>query len=367
MAPGKPSILFILPYPIGKAPSQRFRVEQFLPLLEENGINYKLASFMDEPTWNVLYKGGSVLKKGWGIFKGYLKRWKHVLLDVPNYDTIFIHREAAPLGPPLFEWVIAKLWRKKMVYDFDDAIWIPNTSAENKMLGFVKAFWKVPQICRMASIVTAGNDFLASFAKEAGAKNVVYLPTVVDTEQRYKPSHKRRNRIPVIGWTGSHSTLKYLDDLIPVLQKLEREIEFEFMVIADRNPELPLKNFRFLKWNAVTEIEDLERIDIGVMPLTTDQWSEGKCGFKLIQYMALGIPALASPVGVNTKIVTPDVTGYLCHTEIAWQTSLVALLKDAGLQKTMGRVGRERIVERYSITSQSEKFLQLFSEAQYLK
>lgn len=358
------SILFILPYPLGKAPSQRFRVEQFLPLLDENGLKYKLATFMDDDTWGVLYKGGSVFQKVWGILMGFLRRWKHVAIDVHRYETVFVHREAAPLGPPVFEWIIAKLWRKKMIYDFDDAIWIPNTSEQNKLAGAFKSFGKVAQICRWSSVVTAGNDFLASFAKESGAKRVVYLPTVVDTHNRYKPAaDKKQNDPPVVGWTGSHSTLKYLDELVPVLQELQQETDLRFLVIADRNPELPLRHFEFIKWNEATEIEDLQKIDIGVMPLTADRWSEGKCGFKLIQYMALGIAAVASPVGVNKEIITDEANGFLCETAAEWKERLKILLTDGPLREKMGISGRDKILSGYSIQSQREKFLSLFAGA----
>ncbi|MFV0606754.1 MAG: glycosyltransferase [Niabella sp.] len=352
------SILFILPYPVNKAPSQRFRVEQFLPLLQHENIAYKLATFMDEKTWDLLYKGGSSFQKAIGIIKGYLKRWKHVLVDVHKYNIVFVHREAAPLGPPIFEWIITKLWRKKMVYDFDDAIWIPNTSTENKMMGYFKAFWKVGKICKLSTIVTAGNHFLADFARNSGASHVEYLPTVVDTERRYIPENpKTENHTPVIGWTGSHSTLKYLDEILPVLNELNKEVEFTFLVIADKDPQLPLKNYKFVNWNADTEIEDLQKIDVGIMPLTADKWSEGKCGFKLIQYMALGIPAVASPVGVNKGIIKNGVSGFLCNTYSEWGEKLQLLLADRELREQMSKLSINTIKESYSICSIKGKLM----------
>lgn len=358
-----PSILFILPYPVGKAPSQRFRVEQFLPILDDAKIPYKQATFMDATTWNVLYKGGSTLQKAWGIFKGYLKRWKHVLIDIHNYEFVFVHREASPLGPPVFEWIISKFWRKKMIYDFDDAIWIPNTTAENKLVGYFKGFWKVAKICKWSTIVTAGNDFLASFARQSGAQKVVYLPTVVDTARYNAKQLESSSKVPVIGWTGSHSTLKYLDELLPVLQELEKKADFKFLVIANKNPKLPLKNFEFIQWNEPTEIEDLQKIDIGVMPLTADKWSEGKCGFKLIQYMALGIPAVASPVGVNKYIVTNNANGFLCKDKSQWSQTLFNLLDDVKLRTAIGDAGINRIRSSYSVESQKGTFLSLFTKA----
>jgi glycosyltransferase involved in cell wall biosynthesis len=164
-----------------------------------------------------------------------------------------------------------------------------------------------------------------------------------------------------IGWTGSHSTLKYLDDIVPVISELQKSIGFNFLVIADKNPMLPFKNFEFIPWNVSTEIEDLSRLDIGIMPLIADAWSEGKCGFKLIQYFACEIPALASPVGINKIIIDQGVNGFLCQTDDEWRSSLKALLADGSLRKQMGKAGRKKVEDQYSIQSLEEKFLQLFS------
>ena len=141
-------ILFLLPYPLHRAPSQRFRVENFLFLLDENDKKYTLEPFMTEEIWGILYQNGSTLKKGISILKSYLSRMKTIIFDAPKYEFVFIHREAAPLGPPIFEWYLKMVLGKKIIYDFDDAIWIPNTSAQNKIAAFLKSFWKVKYICK---------------------------------------------------------------------------------------------------------------------------------------------------------------------------------------------------------------------------
>lgn len=354
-----PKILFLLPYPPGHAPSQRFRVELFLPVLEAAGIPYRLQPFLDEATWQALYKGGSYFRKAAGVLRGFLRRWATVLGGARGYDYIFIHREAAPLGPPVFEWLLAKIWRKKIIYDFDDAIWIPNTSAANRWMGWAKAFWKVKRICRWSYRVAAGNEYLAEYARRY-AKQVVRIPTVVDTEKGHSRIKEHGSQRPVAGWTGSHSTLPYLEPLVPVLQRLQEEMDFEFTVIADKDPQLPLRNYRFITWRAETENADLLQLDIGVMPLEADAWSEGKCGFKLIQYFAAGVPALASPVGVNKQIIEEGINGYLCRTEDDWESGLRLLLADPALRKKMGAAGREKVVKEYSLQSQREPFLNLF-------
>lgn len=357
----KTTVAFLLPYPIGKAPSQRFRVELFEPVLKQANIQYTYYPFWSKKTWEILYKPGHRVAKALGLLKGFLNRWRVVLFKVPFADYVFIHREAAPLGPPVFEWIIAKVFRKKIIFDFDDAIWIPNTSAENKSARLLKAFWKVGYICKWAHKVAAGNDFLCAYAQSQGNKAVVRIPTIVNTATRYNKLKEHTDGKVTIGWTGSHSTLKFLDDIIPVLQKLQETHDFHFVVIADKQPAFTLKDWAFIPWNPASEIDDLLQIDIGIMPLTPDPWSEGKCGFKLIQYLALGIPALASPVGVNQVIIEQNVNGFLCSNDTDWEQALVLLLKDAKLRAAMGTKGREKMVKEYSLQSIRQPFLNLFS------
>lgn len=353
-------VLFLLPYPLHRAPSQRFRVENLLFLLDEQGIPYTLAPFMTEETWRILYRNGALVQKAFSIMRSYVNRKLLVLFKAYRYDYIFIHREAAPLGPPVMEWLLAKVLRKKIIYDFDDAIWIPNTSAQNKIAAAVKAFWKVRYICRWSYKISAGNNYLADFARRSGARTIVRIPTVVNTDTRYNRTKEHHEGLITIGWTGSHSTLKFLDELMPVLQELQEQYPFRFLVIADKKPELPLSDWTFCPWNEQTEIEDLLKIDIGVMPLVDDAWSEGKCGFKLIQYLSLGIPAVASPVGVNKSIIEQGSNGYLAKDAGAWKEALKSLLSDRQLRTKMGAEGRHKMVAEYSIASQKDAFLGLF-------
>lgn len=357
--PQRTNILFLVPYPERRAPSQRFRVELFEPYLAEAGIPYTISPFLDAPTWDVLYKEGNSGKKIAGILKGYLRRIKNALWDVRKYSHVFIHREAAPLGPPIFEWIIARLWRKKVIYDFDDAIWIPNTSSQNKIASLLKANWKVKHICRWSATVTAGNEYLAAFAAKHN-NNVTLLPTCVDVEQGHSKIKEHRTDSIIIGWTGSHSTLPFLDALVPVLKELHSEMNFTLLVIADKKPDYDIPALMYIPWREDTEIEDLLHTDIGIMPLTPDAWSEGKCGFKLIQYLALGIPAVASPVGVNRQIIEPGVNGYLAATPAEWKTYLLQLMKDTEVRKKMGAAGRQKMVSAYSTQSMKERFLGLF-------
>lgn len=354
------NVLFLAPYPLHEAPSQRFRFEHFLPLLAQNHIPWHFQSFYSSHAWKRLYLPGHHFAKITGLLAGYLRRCL-VLLHAHQYQVIFIHRELTPLGPPVFEWLLANVCRKRIIYDFDDAIWMADQTKEPTWWRWLKWRKKVSQICTWSWRVSAGNDYLASFASQY-CQQVHLLPTVVDTFTHTPPTSKYQlptTNIPTIGWTGSHSTLFYLNEVLPVLQDLEQHFEFRFVVIANRNPQLPLRHFEFIPWKKETEIEDLSTLDIGIMPLLDDEWAKGKCGFKLIQYMALGLPVVASPVGVNSQLVKEGEHGFLVKTATDWKVALERLLVSADLRKQMGAAGRKRIEQGFSVESHREKFLGL--------
>jgi glycosyltransferase involved in cell wall biosynthesis len=354
-------ILFLIPYPHGRAPSQRFRFEQYLPALTEHGHHYRLAPFIDEATWAILYKPGMAVRKAWGILSGFGRRLGH-LLAAPGYDYVFIHREAAPLGPPVFEWLLAKVLGRKIIYDFDDAIWIPNTSEANRIVAGFKYHHKVGTICRLAYRNSCGNAYLAAYARQFNP-SVVVNPTTIDTEGLH--NQVRDQQAPgrlVIGWTGTHSTLKYLHQIVPVLARLESEgFDFEFRVISNQPPQLPLRSLVFMPWRKDSEIADLLGFHVGLMPLEDDPWAKGKCAFKALQYMALGIPAVVSPVGMNAEVVQDGQNGFVCDTPDQWYERLRQLLADPSLRQRLGAAARTTIKQRYSVYANTPNFLSLFA------
>jgi glycosyltransferase involved in cell wall biosynthesis len=352
-------VLFIVPYPLNEAPSQRFRFAQYLGYLNESGIEFEVHSFLSDYAWKILYRPGHFFRKALLIKLGFLKRIG-LMFRCSSFDFIFIHREAAPIGPPLFEFILVRLLQKKIIYDFDDAIWVKNYSESNRFFAFLKSHRNTETICRWAYKVSCGNDYLCQFAQQFNS-NVVYNPTTIDTENYHnKIRHQTKDKF-VIGWTGSHSTIKYLDGLVPVLAQLEKKYTFEFRVISDVKPDLALDSLVFVKWQKETEIDDLLEFSVGVMPLVHDQWSEGKCGFKALQYMALGIPALVSPVGVNTKIVDHGLNGFICQTNEDWLEKLEILMNDFELLQRISKETRAKIIRDYSVHSNRENFIKLFS------
>lgn len=351
-------ILIISPYPHDSAPSQRFRFEQYIGLLEKDGFEVTQSPFMSKSTWDMWYSNGRFIAKGFRMMGGLLKRWS-LLFNIRKYDVVFVHREIKPIGLPVLDYLICKR-AKYILFDFDDAIWLKNFSESNRLFSFLKRYKTVKNLCKWSDMVVCGNQYLASYARDVNSK-VSVVPTTIDTDGYHNKLHEHDNETLIIGWTGSHSTIRYLSKIYPVVEKLQETYTFEFRVISDQKPDTNLKSLNFVKWNKKSEIDDLSEINIGIMPLEDDQWSQGKCGFKALQYMSLGIPAIASPVGVNTEIIDHGKNGYLCNLESEWLDTLEGLLKDRDKIKALGIEARKKIESHYSVKANSSNFIHLLT------
>jgi glycosyltransferase involved in cell wall biosynthesis len=362
-----------VPYPHGIAPGQRFRFEQYISILRAEKYQLSILAFLSNKAYSILYKRGHSTIKVYSIVLGFTKRIIH-LFQLRKADYVFIFRECSPIGPPVFEWIIAKVLKKKIIYDFDDAIWLTDKINEGKIEKIMRWRSKVSSICKWSYKISCGNAYLADYAKQFN-NNVIINPTTIDTEQLHNPRLlakfnslgsqeviQKNNSSVVIGWTGSHSTLKYLESLEGVLGKIEAKFgQASFLVIADRKPKIKLDRLIFRPWNKNTEATDLFRLDIGIMPLPDDEWTKGKCGFKALQYMSLGIPAVASPVGVNTAIIDHGFNGFLAKTEKEWFDALVELIENKELREKFGAKAIETVEKRYSVNANKALFLNFFS------
>lgn len=355
-----PKILFLTLHRPNRSPSQRFRFEQYLSYFKENNYNCFWSYLIEnEEADKQFYSSNNYLGKFKIFSKSIIKRFSEIR-NSHTYDLIFIQRECFMLGTTFFERKFSK--KGKVVFDFDDAIWLQNVSKANKSLAFLKNPQKTKGIISISNLVFAGNEYLANYAKQYNA-NVKVIPTTIDTLNHHNQVkiHKEKEVI-TIGWTGTHSTLKYLEDLGGVVEALSNKFTFRFLVICDKAPSLNWKGLEFTKWKRETEIEDLLQIDIGIMPLSDTEWAKGKCGFKILQYMALGIPAVAAPVGVNKEIVEHGINGYLASTSKDWIMYITRLAKDANLRNRMGKAGRQTVVDKYSVEANKDLYLKYFKE-----
>ncbi len=349
----------IVQYPESISPCQRFRLELYKDTLVKNGFLVTTKPFLNKMGYDIVHRYGFFFKKSMAILKGYIGRLL-LLFQIGKYDFILLQREVAPLGPPIFEWICVKLFQKKLIYDFDDAIWLDTVSPQNSLARKFKNARKVNDICKWAYIVSCGNQYLCNYARQYN-KNVIYNPTCVDTEKHHNVLANHDVEKVTIAWTGSFSTLKYLELVEGALKKLQEKYEFDIKIICNEAPSLNLKNVKYIEWNEENEVSELASCQIGLMPLSNDEWSKGKCGFKLIQYLSLGIPAVSSFVGVNKDIIEEGVNGYFAGSDADWYNSIEKLILDVGLRKKMGRAGRKKIAARYSLVSNENNFLNLFS------
>ncbi|MFI5149140.1 MAG: glycosyltransferase family 4 protein [Bacteroidia bacterium] len=352
-----PKILFVASHRPDRSPSQRFRFEQYIGFLEASGFSCFYSPLVTEQEDRWLYKQGNLIRKSFFLFKCFFLRWKD-LNRANQFDIIFIQREAFLTGSYYFEKQFRKS-RAKIVFDFDDAIWHLDMSEANRRYGWLKNPDKTGKIIALADRVLAGNKYLENYALQFN-KKVTLIPTTIDSD-KFAPATGKNETGPVcIGWSGSLTTIKHFQDAIPFLKLLKDRFHDQiiFKVIGDANYSNPDLQIQGIAWNAVTEVEDLREIDIGIMPLPDDEWAQGKCGLKGLSYMALEIPTVMSPVGVNTTIIQDGVNGFLAGSVQEWVAKLTSLIESPDLRKKLGKAGRQTVISHYSVLSQKEVYLE---------
>ncbi|MGI8733559.1 MAG: glycosyltransferase family 4 protein [Pyrinomonadaceae bacterium] len=348
-------LLAIVPSVYDTSPGQRFRLEQWEPYLRNLGVEITYEPFEDPELSATPHKPGKVTRKMRLIARAVGRR-ASLLRKLRNYDAVYVFREAALFGPPIFE----RLGHRSgvpLIFDFDDAVFVPYVSPSNGYLSYLKFPAKTKTICRLATHVIAGNPYLADYARQTN-DNVSIVPTTIDTE-KYEVVPRKDNSVPVIGWSGSFSTVQHLDSLARALRRLAQKENFRLLVIGTSVYKIDGVDVEALPWRSATEVSDLRQIDIGIMPLPDEAWSRGKCGLKALQYMALGIPTVCSPVGVNSEIIQDSVNGFLAATEDEWVTKLSQLLHDAKLRARLGAAGRETVEAKYSAAVQAPRVYEI--------
>lgn len=315
---------------------------QYIPTLTAAGHDIEVLPFFDDKYLQQLYSGRAD-RLATPIY--FLNRIKEVL-KCKNLDLIWIEKEAYPWLP----WLVERLLLPRnvqIVSDYDDAVF--HRYDQNKRQLVRKLLGqKIDNVMKSSVLVTAGNQYLAERAKAAGAGWVEVVPTVVDTTVYSTESHLQPDEIPRIGWIGTPGTWRdYGDPLLPVLSEVCRMNGARVRAIG--TAATPTSELEVLPWFEDQEVSLIQSMTIGIMPLDDSSWSQGKCGYKLIQYMACGIPVVASPVGVNPTIVKHGVNGFLASTDAEWREALVTLLRDPGLRRRMGAAGRRKVEEHFSL------------------
>jgi glycosyltransferase involved in cell wall biosynthesis len=344
-------MLVLCPFPVGVAAGQRLKYEQYFDDWRAMGWDIDVSSFMDLPMWQVAYEPGRLASKAFGVLRGHFRRLRD-LIRVGRYDLVYVFMWVTPFGSSLVERMVRRL-APRLVFDVEDNVVVgqslPKGYNPNAIVARLKGPGKATFLIRHADHVIASSPFLRDVClQQHGARASTYISSSVDTQRFVPRPHPGPGGKVVVGWTGTFSSRVYLDLLREVFQRLARRVDYRLRVIGNFDYELPGVDLEVVRWTKEREVEDLQALDIGVYPLPRDEWVMGKSGLKAIQYMAFGLPTVASDAGMTPMIIQHGVNGLLVRTPDEWVDALEQLIGDAGLRRRLGAAARQDAVARYS-------------------
>lgn len=347
----------------GRAPSQRYRCEQYEAALLAAGLEPRWLPLMDEAEDRVFYGEAPPWVKARLMFQLWRKRAQQ-LKAIPPGSRVFIHREAFPAGGAFFERAL-KRRGCRLIFDFDDAIWLRDVSAANRRWAWLKKPEKTFENFQLADLVLAGNEFLAEEALRH-ARRVEIMPTTVDAAQ-YRlaaPRDVDPQRPVVIGWSGSPTTVEHFRQALPALIRVKEKYgsRVQFALIGDASARFPELDLQGQAWSVEAELAALAGFDIGLMPLPDSRWTRGKCGLKALTYLAFETPAVVSPVGVNSRIIRPNENGFWAETQEDWENALSRLIEDSALRTRLGQQGRADVLRDWSSAAWEERYVKWIGE-----
>lgn len=339
--------------------SSRMRMLQYLPWLTSADMDVTVSPLFPDAYVQGLQQGQ---RKPWQVFTAYWGRLR-TLLNSGDHDLLWIEKECLPWLPAWVEQVLLPA-RIPYVLDYDDAVFHYYDEHRSALVKHLLGT-KHPALMRNSSLVVAGNSYLAKFARAAGAPWVEVVPTTVDLT-RYETIEAQGSNVPksppCVGWIGQRATADFLRPLTPLFESLTARALGRFAAIGIDTQALSLP-MASIPWSESSEVASIKGFDVGIMPLVDGPFERGKCGYKLIQYMACGLPVVASPVGVNAEIVEHGVNGFLANTPQEWEYALTTLLTDAALRQRMGQAGRRKVEEHYSLQVTGPRLADLLKNA----
>mgnify|MGYP001252968789 CR=1 FL=1 len=353
-------IVIVCPHPKNVAPGQRLKYEQYINSWEKKGFIVDIKPFMTNRFWNVVYKKGYYIEKVFWTFFGYLRRLK-LLISLRSYDLSYIFLWVTPLGTTFFERLYCTV-SKKVIYDIDDLVYHKDHKSEaNSFLAILKGRKKPIYMMRRSNHVITCTPHLDEFVRKYN-KNTTDISSTINTET-YQPVNKYENvNTLTIGWSGSHSTSKYVYLLKEVLLEVYKKYNFKLLVIGDSSFHIDGLPCEAIQWAEDSEVRDLQRIDIGIYPLPNEEWVLGKSGLKALQYMALGIPTIASAIGANHRVIEDGISGTLVDSHESWKKSIENYLTNPSLRKEHGLKARERVESMYSVKANESIYMEVIEK-----
>jgi glycosyltransferase involved in cell wall biosynthesis len=350
-------VLALASYPV-EAAATRYRLAQYVAPLRERGIEMEVRPFLSSRLFASLYRREQLPRTAAGLARAALAR----AFDVGaarRADVVLVQREAMMFGPPVVEYLSTRLGGRPLVLDLDDATYVAYTSPTyGRLASALKWFSKTDDLIRWARVVTCGSRAVAGYVESKGGRAVL-VPTVVDTDL-FRPAMRETGgdaATPVVGWVGTHSTFPYLASIFPALEELARAHRFRLKIVGAGREGVRVAGAEVenLPWELGREVEDFRSFDVGVYPLLPSEWAAGKSGFKSVQYMSVGVPFVATPLGATTEIGEANVTHFLATTRDEWRDALAKLLADATLRRRMGDAGRAHALAHYTVPAQADK------------
>lgn len=351
----KKNILILTPYAYGKAPGPRSSIELWEKVLEPEGIFFDYSPFETPALDEVIYEQGRSAQKAFRLLEAYARRLGS-MRSLDRYDGVLVYREAALAGPALIERFVAR--RKPIIYQLDDPLYVPYKSPSSGWFSYLKFFGKVGTICRLSRVVVVNSSQHAEYARRF-TKDIVQIPSLVDGD--LYPGWTPRRAGPVrIGWSGSATTVTNLNVIAGPLTAVSQRDDVCLRFIGASEPPIPGLVCEARPWRADTEVSDLRELDVGLLPLPVSPWNRRKFYLKLAQYMALGIPAVCTPLGSAIDAVEHGVTGFLADSDDDWVRYLNQLVDDRGLRNQMGQEAARRGREQFTLQANADKIVQAF-------
>jgi glycosyltransferase involved in cell wall biosynthesis len=352
-------VLTLIPNQKGYSPGQRGSIELWEKILEPEGITLDYAAFETDALHKIIYQTGNYTRKAYEMVRAYAERLK-LLKRLDEYDAVFVYREAALLGPAFLEKQIAK--KKPIIYQLDDPLFVPYKSPSSGYFSYLKFFGKIKEIIRMSKVVMVNSSHIREYAAQFN-KNIWQVPSVVDTERYvYRPFSENLERVTV-GWSGSPSTVINLKVIEKPLQQLSEKNICDISFVGGTEFDLSGVKYNAKLWNGETEVEDLRRMQIGLVPLRKIKWNKHKFIMKTAQYMALGIVPVGTPMASNPEVIRHGENGFLAATDEEWKEYLTLLVEDSALRNRLSAQAARDAEEKYSLKAHIPNIIEAFRAA----
>lgn len=351
-------VLVLSPYPEGCAASQRLKYEQYYSSWTNSDYEVTTSSFFELSTWELLYSEGNFIKKCIGTLGGYCRRLRD-LYRVSKFDIIYIHLWATPIGLPCFEFLLI-FFGAKVVYDFDDALF--EKPDHFSIVNFLKGNFKAKYLIKNSHHLILSSPFLLEHCIKTNKYSLAtYIPCSLDTKRFFQKKELWPKKI-TIGWTGTFSSKAYLDSIKEFFYEINKHLDIKIILITNFDYSLEGLDYEIIRWSESSEVADLHKIDIGVYPLIKTSWALGKGGLKALQYMAAGIPVIATDFGTVQDFIVHQENGFLVSSQEEWVDAIKTIIENPNLRNNIIINARKTVEQNYSVSSNKSKYLAIFKD-----